>query len=479
MSKKVFAVILLTVFLATFAFAGCSGKPQGTTFEMSPESSPLNEEEPEDEEWNDETSAPEPDQSSAELEFSSNEATIEETVLVDNDNFRITAKGLTYGSYSVDLEVTIENKSDRNLSFVCGSLGYCCNSINGYMVDDGYLNCDINAGKKANGTINFNYDELMLRGITEIADIEIGFSISDEEYDYTYTGPLQIKTSIADTHDYDVAYYQKAIVSDATKFKYNHSVNHFATDTIYDANGVSIVSELLMVNKNGRTGLLLEAVNNSDDIVRIVMDNVAINGLVVSSWNRQSDVVNPGKRCIIDVNLSEMLDDYKWPIYGIQDVASVQLSLILKNADGEKISDDTRISIDIPGKKSSISMDGAEVYNKDGIRIISKEVMAGAGDYDDNMYIQLLAENTSGSTVVIGEVFNSLSVNGYMISSSIFSDRKLQNGECAALEITLMESALDENKIVEVSDITEVEIGLSIENERYETIDEPTITIVY
>lgn len=29
-----------------------------------------------------------------------------------------------------------------------GSLGYSCNSVNGYMVNDGYLNCDVANGKK-------------------------------------------------------------------------------------------------------------------------------------------------------------------------------------------------------------------------------------------------------------------------------------------------------------------------------------------
>ena len=98
------------------------------------------------------------------LEAFGTTATLDETVMVDEGGVTITATGLTYTAYSADLELTIENNSGKNLSFVSGSLGYSCNSINGYMVEDGYLNCDVANGKKANESISFGYDALMLYG---------------------------------------------------------------------------------------------------------------------------------------------------------------------------------------------------------------------------------------------------------------------------------------------------------------------------
>ena len=47
-------------------------------------------------------------------------------------------------------------------------MGYSCNSVNGFMVDDGYLNCDVANGKKANDTISFSYDELMLYALAKL-----------------------------------------------------------------------------------------------------------------------------------------------------------------------------------------------------------------------------------------------------------------------------------------------------------------------
>lgn len=130
-----------------------------------------------------------PEQSDESLGLFRTDATLAETVLVDENGVKITATGLTYTAYSVDLELTIENNSGKDLSFVSGSLGYSCNSVNGYMIDGGYLNCDVADGKKANDAISFGYDALMLYGINEIADIEIGISMTDNDYNTTYTGP--------------------------------------------------------------------------------------------------------------------------------------------------------------------------------------------------------------------------------------------------------------------------------------------------
>ena len=155
MKKKFLFVLLVLAMLASLsACGGSAGNPS------PPESG---------------ASAP----SDATLDPFNVNVTLDDTVLVDEDGVKITATGLAYTAYSVDLGLTIENNSGKDLSFVSGSLGYSCNSVNGYMVDDGYLNCDVGNGKKANDIISFSYDTLMLYGIDEIADLEIGISMTD------------------------------------------------------------------------------------------------------------------------------------------------------------------------------------------------------------------------------------------------------------------------------------------------------------
>lgn len=93
------------------------------------------------------------EQSEATLEPFNRNAALDETVLVDEGGIKITATGLTYTDYSVELALTIENNSGKDLSFVSGSLGYSCNSINGYMIDDGYLNCDVSRTRSSSSAM--------------------------------------------------------------------------------------------------------------------------------------------------------------------------------------------------------------------------------------------------------------------------------------------------------------------------------------
>lgn len=404
-------------------------------------------------------------------------ASLAETVMVDEGGVKITATGLNYTNYSVELELTIENYSGKDLSFISGSMGYSCNSINGYMVSNGYLNCDVANGKKANDIISFNYDGLMLYGINEIADMEIGFDMSDDDYNHTYSGPRQVKTSAFDTHDYSKNCYQEIITSRAAMNTYDYDITHFSQDALYDVNGVKLLSSGVMINQDGETALLLELENTTSDMVYVSTSDIAINDLVVSSSTWSSDAINPGKRGIVDVEISSVLDSEYWSIYGIKEIGSAALSLSQHNSDGNDIADKTSVEIIVPGVKAKYDVTGDEVYSNGGLRIVAKTILEDSSEYSSDMYVLLLAENKSGKTLTIGDVYDSLSVNGFMIDYSYYS-KELADGECAVLEIKLWESSLEDNKIGSVSDVKEVEVGFEIKEGR-NTIDEPAIKIAF
>ena len=77
--------------------------------------------------------------------------------------------------------------------------------------------------------------------------------------------------------------------------------------------------------------------------------------------------------------------------------------------------------------------------------------------------------------ITIREVYDSFSVNGYMMDCSM-SASTVQNGACSILDIRLWEFDLEENSIAEVSDITQIEFGIEIESGR-NTIDEATLEL--
>ena len=402
-------------------------------------------------------------------------ATLDETILVDENGVKITATELTYTSYTADLAITIENNSGKDLSFISGSLGYSCNSINGYMVDDGYLNCDVANGKKANDVIQFSYDALMAYGINEIADMEIGFDMVDADYNSIYTGPRALKTSAANLHDDSADSYQQTITSPAAMNTYGYEMLYFGQDAAYDQDGVKLLSSGLLRNRDGETVLLLELENTSDSLVYVSASDIRINGLVVSSSVWSSDTINPGKRRIAEVELSSAFDGGFWSAYGIDEVGSVSVSLGQYDEGSTPIGLKTPVEITVPGVFASFDDAGTEVYNNNGLRVVFKTLLEDDSDLNGDLYVLLLAENNSGKTLTIGDVYDSLSVNGFMTDYSLYS-QELENGESAALAVQLWESSLEDNKIASAADIQEVEMKLEIKEE-YTTIDEPLITL--
>ena len=325
-------------------------------------------------------------------------ASIEETILYNSDDILITATELGYTDYSADISVVIENNSEKDLTFISNSIGYSCNSVNGYMIADGYINSSVAAGKKANETLSLSYDMLRLYGIFEIADIEIGFDISDDEYNHIYTGPCQIRTSIADQYDYQRQSYRETVVSDGAAGYFGYTIPYFSDKALYDQGGIKVASSLFMEKNDDGSAVLLEVENNAEQSVRATMADIYLNGLGVYSGTWSSKNINPGKKGILDLDFSTLLADELRDAYGIQSVGTVTLTMEFENQEGEKIGD---------------------------------------------------------------PAYDSLAVNGYMMDS-IISPVNIKGGSSAIMKIQLWQSDLEENSIEDISDISQVEIGIQV-----------------
>ena len=164
-------------------------------------------------------------------------------------------------------------------------------------------------------------------------------------------------------------------------------------------------------------------------------------------------------------------------IYGINEVGSVALSLNQLDPNGNYIAEERSIEIMVHGVDTGYDDTGEEVYRNNGLRIVAKTILEDSSEYSSDMYVLMLAENTSGRTLTIDDTYDSLSVNGYMTDYSFYS-AELADGESAALEIRLQESSLEENQIASVSDISEIEVGFEIKADR-DIIDEPTVLIQF
>lgn len=404
-------------------------------------------------------------------------ATMEETVLVDESDVKITATGLKYTAYEVKVSLTIENNTDQELSFYSGTLGYSCNSINGYMVDDGYLNVDVPAGKKANETVEFSVDQLTMLGFTDIADIEIGFDISDSDYDdYLQTGPRQIRTSIADNYDYETDTYRQTITGGSFLGQQGITVIHDSEEVPFDQKGIRVVSQTLVSNSSGEQVLLIEVENTSDDMVYASVGDTALNGLSVESGTWSTDWVSPGKRRVMSIQLYSLLDESYQGIFGIDEISSVSYSFEISDIEYDTLVIPPTLTLTVPGGKAAYDPSGEEVYRENGIRIVSKEIVPDDSDYSDDIHLLFLVENNTQEALSFGVDYDSVSVNGYM-ARFLCSDRTAAPGGGAILDVELQGYSLEENGITALEDITEVELKFEIENGHYKTVAEPVVTV--
>lgn len=186
------------------------------------------------------------------------EATITETVLVDEAGVKITAKSLdTKGFMGPEIKLLIENNSGKDLTFQCRNA-----SVNGYMVEP-MMSVDVVNGKKANDSLTFMNSDLELCGITEIADMEFSFYIfttADWE-DYLETPLIQLKTSLADSYQYT----------------YDDS-----GDVAYEGNGVKIVVKGLSEDMSIMgPSVVVYIENTGDKDVTVQTRDVSVNGFML------------------------------------------------------------------------------------------------------------------------------------------------------------------------------------------------------
>ena len=407
--------------------------------------------------------------------YAADEPLIEETVLVDESDVKITATELDLTSTAAELTLALENNTDKNLTFRgTGSNG---NAVNSYMVNTGYLNVEISAGKKANETVKFDLDELSIYGITDIGSIEMGFDIIDDDYDdYLQVPPVRLDTSLAETLEEEEDAYQTAIMSLADDS--DVTVDYSAQDVLYDVEGVQMLSELILSNPDGDQLMLLEIENTTDEQVYVRLGDFTINGLQVQQGSWTVDCINAGKRRVMDIDLTYMLDNAYSEVFGITDVSDITFSLSLKNAEGDDLAEKQAVQIAVPDVEASFDDSGEVVYDENDIQVISKGLAPDSFEYSDDIHALFLVKNGSSGELDIDCDDDSVSVNGFMTDELCWGS-DIPAGTVGILDVELSWDSLEDNGCSSIEDIEELELTLVIRDEKYNTIAEPVVTLQF
>lgn len=249
------------------------------------------------------------DRSQFKIKSFNTEPTIEETVLVDESGVKITATGIEYGNYKAELGLKIENSTDTEIDI--GGNGAMI--VNNFTIP-AWISYNIPANEELEDTINIDIDELKLRGIYEIANMELHLTIDSIDADHQFNDLLDtnvnIQTSIADTYVADDMSFQKSISDPQTADQYGYEVLNWNTDTIFDQYGVQFTSVALLKNSDDERYMLIEIVNTNDTAIEVYLRNMNISGKNVVDGAISSVDIFEQSRGIITIKLDRDIEHY-------------------------------------------------------------------------------------------------------------------------------------------------------------------------
>lgn len=403
-------------------------------------------------------------------------ATIEETIIYDENDIKITATELIYDNYSVNLSLLIENHSEENLVFRSNTLGYSCNSINGLMVEDGYFSCEVNSGKKAYDTMSFEYEPLLLSGINVVSDIEVGIYYQDDDYNDVKIPPIQIKTSEFESYDYSSNTYADSIGSKTNQKEYQYTVKYLSSDVISNDSGININSQIVSINKDDDYTLLLEIENTTNEIILFTIKDLAVNGITINDSNFDTITINPHKRAIASVNLISAFEKEYIDIFEITEIGKIDISIYVKDPDGKFIMEEKDFSIIIPDADSTCNLTGTELYNNNGISVTYKTNFVDTEKYSSYGFkFILIIKNESNSTIRPSLDYNSLSINGFMVDYYTYG-KETNAGETTFMVVSVYKDSIDENMI---TSFTDAEFTFEIDSDERSVEDSKIINITF
>lgn len=103
------------------------------------------------------------------------EAPETEKVILEQNGIKITYKGISTGWIGKEVNLKVENNSDKNYTVQVRNV-----SVNGYMID-GIFSCQVNSGKAANDEISFLNSDFEDNDIESIEELEFNFHIFNDD----------------------------------------------------------------------------------------------------------------------------------------------------------------------------------------------------------------------------------------------------------------------------------------------------------
>ena len=234
--------------------------------------------------------------------FAAEETVIDQQVLYDENNIKITATGFRGDEiFGPEVSVLVENNSDKSIT-VQPRKG----CVNGYM-SKFQMSSDVAPGKKANDSITI-MEDLEKIGVDTIAQLECSFTIFDSStYDTIVdTEIIPIVTNLSD--DYVQEYKSEGTV-------------------LFDSDGIKIVSKGIAEDEIWGPELILYIENNTNKFITVQPRDTSINGFMVNP--NMSSEITPGKKIVDGLTFfSSALEEN-----GISEISDIETSFEIFDSD--------------------------------------------------------------------------------------------------------------------------------------------------
>lgn len=229
--------------------------------------------------------------------------TIDEQVIVNQNDIVVTAtEYVTDDIWGDGIKLLLENNSDKNVTVGCDAL-----IVNDYMITDLFA-AGIAAGKKTNETLYLSSTQLKAAGIENVGKIEIYFRVYNSD-------------------TYENIFTSECVTIQTSEYASMDTVPNDAGTELYNSDGIRIVGKTVDENSFWGTAILLYCENSSERNVSISVDDMSINGFMMTPFF--STTIYAGKKTIDEITVfSSDLEEN-----GIESIEEVELKFHIYDVD--------------------------------------------------------------------------------------------------------------------------------------------------
>lgn len=384
---------------------------------------------------------------------------IKETVIVDDERIKITAKDIEFKDTNVEIILEFENPLNLEASIRASGLG-----INGYMLDC-YVSTDIDPNSKTEDSFLIPNSQFYRYGISDIAQLEFIFFYENvlRESD---TFRASLKTDIYDKYKQPENSYYKVMTDEKAVDKVGIEVLGIKKVEFEKQEGI-IVKSVAYASVDEKIHLYIEAYNSNKEDVEFAVGDILIDKITIVSDAYLGQQVFAESTVVLNIELEDiLLEQFKMLGIDILNVGSIEVEAIMAYESNEKEHNIGMVSCIFDENKRYDST-GEVIYYNNGIKIISKNYSEGdfGGIFGNERYTIpfLIVENNSDKTIYFDDGRDMhVTVNGQTPRYIGFASHSIKPGQSAIINIFLLNSHLEEIGITDKSQITELTIKTSI-----------------